>query len=149
MSEQNFANHAKFVPAFHFFLAPVLLINVGVHVYQLFKTPMASTSSVVWGIFGVLLAIALLVMAFLARLFALGVQDRVIRLEERIRCERLLPEDLKPRIGEFTTVQMVGLRFASDAELPSLARKVLDGKVNDRKAIKQMVQNWRADYQRI
>jgi hypothetical protein len=149
MSEQNFANHAKFVPAFHFFLAPVLLINVGVHVYQLFKTPMASTSSVVWGIFGVLLAIALLVMAFLARLFALGVQDRVIRLEERIRCERLLPEDLKPRIGEFTTIQMVGLRFASDAELPSLARKVLDGKVNDRKAIKQMVQNWRADYQRI
>jgi hypothetical protein len=110
---------------------------------------MASASSVVWGIFGVLLAIALLVMAFLARLFALGVQDRVIRLEERIRCERLLPEDLKPRIGEFTTVQMVGLRFASDAELPSLARKVLDGKVNDRKAIKQMVQNWRADYQRI
>jgi hypothetical protein len=149
MSEQNFANHAKFVPAFHFFLAPVLLINVGVHVYQLFKTPMASTSSVVWGTFGVLLAIALLVMAFLARLFALGVQDRVIRLEERIRCERLLPEDLKPRIGEFTTIQMVGLRFASDAELPSLARKVLDGKVNDRKAIKQMVQNWRADYQRI
>jgi uncharacterized membrane protein (DUF485 family) len=149
MSEQNFANHAKFVPAFHFFLAPVLLINVGVHVYQLFKTPMASASSVVWGIFGVLLAIALLVMAFLARLFALGVQDRVIRLEERIRCERLLPEDLKPRIGEFTTIQMVGLRFASDAELPSLARKVLDGKVNDRKAIKQMVQNWRADYQRI
>jgi hypothetical protein len=61
----------------------------------------------------------------------------------------LLPEDLKPRIGEFTTVQMVGLRFASDAELPSLAREVLDGKVNDRKAIKQMVQNWRADYQRI
>lgn len=149
MSEQNFANHAKFVPAFHFFLAPVLLINLGVHVYQLFKTPMASTSSVVWGIFGVLLAIALLVMAFLARLFALGVQDRVIRLEERIRCERLLPEDLKPRIGEFTTIQMVGLRFASDAELPSLAREVLDGKVNDRKAIKQMVQNWRADYQRI
>jgi uncharacterized membrane protein (DUF485 family) len=149
MSEQNFANHAKFVPAFHFFLVPVLLINVGVHVNQLFRTPMASTSSVVWGIFGVLLAIALLVMAFLARLFALGVQDRVIRLEERIRCERLLPEDLKPRIGEFTTIQMVGLRFASDAELPALARKVLDGKVNDRKAIKQMVQNWRADYQRI
>jgi hypothetical protein len=149
MSEQNFANHAKFVPAFHFFLVPVLLINVGVHVYQLFRTPMASTSSVVWAIFGVLLAIALLVMAFLARLFALGVQDRVIRLEERIRCERLLPEDLKPRIGEFTTIQMVGLRFASDAELPALARKVLDGKVNDRKAIKQMVQNWRADYQRI
>jgi hypothetical protein len=127
---------------------PVLLINVGVHVIQLFKPRWLDVFCGV-GIFGVLLAIALLVMAVLARLFALGVQDRVIRLEERIRCERLLPEDLKSRIGELTTIQMVGLRFASDAELPALARKVLDGKVNDRKAIKQMVQNWRADYQRI
>jgi hypothetical protein len=88
-------------------------------------------------------------LAFLARLFALGVQDRVIRLEERMRYQRLLPEDLKPRIGEFTINQLVSLRFASDAELPTLARKVLDGKMIERKAIKQMVQNWRADYQRI
>ena len=82
-------------------------------------------------------------------MMALKVQDRVIRLEERMRYERLLTEDLKPRIGEFTISQLVSLRFASDGELPALARKVLDGKVNDRKAIKQMVQNWRADYQRI
>ena len=92
---------------------------------------------------------ALLVLAFLARIFALGVQDRVIRLEERLRFERLLPDDLKPRIGEFTIDQLVSLRFASDAELPALARTVLDGKVNSRKAIKKMVQNWRADYQRV
>jgi hypothetical protein len=61
----------------------------------------------------------------------------------------LLPEDLKPRIGEFTINQLVSLRFASDAELPNLARKVLDSKMTERKAIKQMVQNWRPDHQRV
>jgi hypothetical protein len=149
MSEQNFSNHAKFVPMFHFFLLPVLLINVGGHVYALFKHPMDSPGAIFHGVFGLIFSIALVVLAFLARVFALGVQDRVIRLEERMRYERLLPADLKPRIEEFTINQLVSLRFASDAELPALARKVLDGKVNDRKAIKQMIQNWRADYQRV
>ena len=149
MSEQNFSNHTKFVPAFHFFLGPVLIINLVGHIYTFIKYSMGSTHAILHGLFGVLLAAALLVMAFLARLFALGVQDRVIRLEERLRYERLLPSDLQPRIGEFTINQLVSLRFASDAELPALARKVLDGKINERKAIKQMVQNWRADYQRV
>jgi hypothetical protein len=99
--------------------------------------------------FSILVSVALLLLALLARLFALGVQDRVIRLEERMRYERLLPHDLSPRINEFTINQLASLRFASDAELPALARKVLDGKMNERKVIKQMVQNWRADYQRI
>ena len=97
----------------------------------------------------ILRAAALLALALSARLMALGVQDRVIRLEERMRYEKLLPSDLQPRIGEFTIAQLVSLRFASDAELPTLARKVLDGKINDRKTIKKMVQNWRADYQRV
>jgi uncharacterized protein DUF6526 len=66
-----------------------------------------------------------------------------------MRYERLLPDDLRPRIYEFTINQLVSLRFASDAELPVLARKVLEAKMSERKAIKQMVQNWRADYQRI
>jgi hypothetical protein len=149
MSEQNFSNHAKSVPAFHFFVGPVLIINVIIHVYLLIKQPMDSAAAIFHGVFGVVLSLALLTLAFLARIFALGVQDRVIRLEERMRYERLLPEDLKPRIGEFTIAQLVSLRFASDAELPALARKVLDGKINERKAIKQMVQNWRADYQRV
>lgn len=152
MSEQNFSNHAKFVPAFHFFLAPVLILNlfwtIAFSIYTLRRSEGDG-----WLIMGVivsiLVAIALLVLTLLARLFALGVQDRVIRLEERLRYERLLPNDLKPRVGEFTVNQLVSLRFASDAELPALARKVLDGKVNDRKAIKQMVQNWRPDFQRV
>ena len=96
-----------------------------------------------------LVAIALILLALLARLFALGVQDRVIRLAERLRYQQLLPADLRPRIGEFTINQLVALRFASDTELPALARKVLDSQVNNRKAIKQMVVNWRADYQRV
>jgi hypothetical protein len=78
----------------------------------------------------------------------LRVQDRVIRLEERLRMQRLLPADLQERIGEFAPGQLVALRFASDSELPGLARKVLDDKVAGGKAIKQMVKNWRADYLR-
>jgi hypothetical protein len=145
---QNYSNHAKFVPAFHFFVGPILIANVigtAVWLYQSIR----QGSHIVHAVFALLVAIALLVLAFLARLFALGVQDRVIRLEERLRYQQLLPDDLKPRIGEFTINQLVSLRFASDAELPTLARKVLDGKMNDRKAIKLMIQSWRADDQRI
>ncbi len=149
MNEQNFSNHAKIVPAFHYFVGPVLMINVVTHCIALFKSFSAPPGFILLSFLAVLSSIAVLMLAFLARLFALGVQDRVIRLEERMRYERLLPEDLKPRIGEFTINQLVSLRFASDAELPTLARKVLDGKMIERKAIKQMVQNWRADYQRI
>jgi hypothetical protein len=152
MSEQqNFSNHPKFVPAFHFFLIPVLLVNLASGAYFVY-----STARHAWGgfalfhaILNLIFAIALIVLAFLARIFALGVQDRVIRLEERLRYQQLLPEDLKPRIGEFTINQLVSLRFASDAELPELARRVLQERLNSRKAIKQMIQNWRADYQRI
>jgi hypothetical protein len=149
MNEQNFSNHAKIVPAFHYFVGPVLMINVVTHCIALFKSFSAPPGFILLSFLAVLSSIAVLMLAFLVRLFALGVQDRVIRLEERMRYERLLPEDLKPLIGEFTINQLVSLRFASDAELPALARKVLDGKMSERKAIKQMVQNWRADYQRI
>jgi hypothetical protein len=143
MAEQNFANHARFVPLFHFFAMPVFVINFGWSLYRL-KTLGISFE----GIFGVLMAAALVVLFFSARLFALAVQDRVIRLEERLRFARLLPADLQPRISEFTIGQIVSLRFASDAELPALARKVLDEKLTERKAIKQLIKNWKPDYLR-
>ncbi len=73
----------------------------------------------------------------------------MIRLEERLRMEEVLPEDLKGRIGEFTTEQLIALRFASDEELPELARRVLDEGISDRKDIKKAVTSWRADHQRI
>ena len=143
MSEQNFSNHTKFVPAFHFFVLPVLLLNLGSAVVR-WKASLWSVGGAIW----VLTSVALVVGFLTARLFALKVQDRVIRLEERLRYERLLPQDLQARFGEFTPGQLVSLRFASDAELPVLVRKVLDEKIEDRKAIKKQIKNWRADHLR-
>jgi len=143
MAEQNFANHAKLFPPFHFFVVPVLLVNFVWSIYRL-KTWAYSFD----GFLNVAVAAALILGFFSARRFALMVQDRVIRLEERLRYQRLLPADLQPRIGEFTVDQIVSLRFASDAELPALARKVLDEKMTQRKVIKQLVKNWRPDYLR-
>ena len=87
-------------------------------------------------------------MAASLRVMSLSVQDRVIRMEMQLRLERMLPADLRPRIGEFNVEQLVGLRFAGDEELPALARQVLEEKLTNRKAIKQRVKNWRPDYQR-
>jgi hypothetical protein len=143
MTEQNFANHAKTVPAFHLFVLPVLALNVVWSVYR-WKASFWSIDGAVW----VLTSVAILMGFLLARMFALSVQDRVIRLEERLRCERLLPQDLQPRIVELEPGQLISLRFASDAELPALARRVLDEKIKDRKVIKQQIKNWRADYLR-
>ena len=143
MKEQNFSNHTKLVPAFHFFVLPVLAANFIGQFYWFFKSGFA-----LGRILPLLLAAALITLALLARLFALKVQDRVIRLEERLRYERLLPADLQARIPELTLDQFVSLRFASDAELPGLVRKVLDEKLTNRKSIKRLVQSWRADYLR-
>jgi Family of unknown function (DUF6526) len=144
MAEQSFSNHAKYVPAFHFFGVPVFAINLVTSIVHWYKLGLFSFQ----GALGFFVALALLVTLFSARIGMLGVQDRVIRMEERLRYEKLLPADLRPRIDEFSVAQLVSLRFASDAELPALARRVLDEKVSDRKSIKRMVQNWRPDYLR-
>jgi hypothetical protein len=143
MAEQNFQNHGKIVPIFHFFAIPVFVINFGWSLYRLWQLGISFA-----GIFGVILAAALVVLVFEARLFALAVQDRVIRLEERLRYERVLPVDLRARCGELTVGQIVSLRFVCDAELPALATKVLDEKLTERKAIKRLIKTWRPDYQR-
>jgi hypothetical protein len=143
MTEQNFANHRTRWPPFDFFVVPVMIINLINSLYWWIKM-----GFLLRGVLSVLVALALLVGFLTARTMALKVQDRVIRLEERLRYERILPADLKPRVGEFTVAQLVSLRFASDAELPGLARKVLEDKMTERKAIKQMVQSWRPDYLR-
>ena len=143
MEEQNFKNHGKFVPLYHFFTLPVLVINF---VWSLFRMWHLGLS--VQGVFGVLLAAALFLGALYGRLFALAVQNRLIRLEERQRYERVLSEELRWRADELTTNQFVSLRFASDDELPALMRKVLDEKLDNRKTIKQLIKNWRPDYLR-
>jgi hypothetical protein len=143
MAEQSFANHTKLVPTFHFLVLPVLVLNLVQSIYRLVHIGFR------WeGWVGALTALALVLLAFHARLFALRVQDRVIRLEERQRLGQLLPEDLQLRIAEFTPRQLIALRFASDEELPVLARKVLNDKVTDSKTIKQSVKQWRSDYLR-
>jgi Family of unknown function (DUF6526) len=140
---QNLQNHVRIVPAYHLFVFPVLFVNIGWTIYRLVKFPLSFGT-----VFGVILAVALLLLALYARLFALSVQDRVIRLEMRLRLAELLPPDLRTRIPEFTVAQLVSMRFACDAELSALARKVLDEKMNDRKSIKQLVKDWQGDYVR-
>ena len=143
MSEvQNVKNHSKFVPAFHFFVVPIFLVNIVWSIERLVHSFSEGT------VVSLLVALALLVLAFSARLMALTVQDRVIRLEMRMRMQQVLPADLRPRIGEFTVGQLVSLRFASDAELPDLSRKVLQENLTDRKAIKQLVRDWQPDFLR-
>ena len=139
---QNLENHTKFVPAFHMFMLPVFLVNLGWRLYEL-KNGIGMSS-----VMSVLLAVAFLVLSLSARIFALTVQDRVIRLEMQLRLERLLSADLRARIAEFTVPQLVSLRFAGDDELPALARQVLEEKLTDRKTIKSRVKNWRPDFLR-
>jgi hypothetical protein len=140
MSEvQNFENHPRSVPLFHMVALPIFLANLIWSVYRVIR--LHSGESVI----GLLLALAFMLTAFYARTFALTVQDRVIRLEMRLRMREILEADLHPRIPEFSVGQLVALRFANDAELPALARKVLDEKLTDRKVIKKLIQNWQAD----
>lgn len=141
--EQNLSNHTRFFPPFHFFVLPVMLLNFGWSIYR-WKVVEFSLD----GLVSVIFAFAVLVGFISVRTMAMKVQDRVIRLEERLRFERVLPADLQSRIPEFTIQQLVALRFASNSELPELARKVLDENVKDRKAIKQLIKTWRPDYLR-
>lgn len=144
MSEiQSLEHHRKYVPAYHFVASTVLLANLIWAGWSLFR------SFSIGGVIALLTAFALLILFFYVRVFPLGVQDRLIVLEERMRLERLLPPDGRGRIGEFTKGQLVGMRFASDAELPELAMKVLDGGVSGREDIKKLIKEWRADTLRI
>jgi uncharacterized membrane protein YciS (DUF1049 family) len=143
MKQQDFSNHTRVVPAFHMVALPILLLNLIDQIYRIVHLGLSFDTVV-----AVLLAVALIIVALYARLFALTVQDRVIRLEMRLRLEQVLPPDLKPRIPQFTVNQLVAMRFASDAELPDLARRIVEEKMDNRKSIKQLIKTWKADYLR-
>jgi hypothetical protein len=140
---QSFENHAKFVPAYHYWTTAMVVVLLLWAVVRLVQDLSIDRAMIA------LLTVTLAVVGLWARVFALQAQDRVIRLEERLRMRELLPSELHDRIGEFTTRQLIALRFASDAELPELARRVLEEPIEDAKTIKQAIKDWRPDHQRL
>lgn len=143
MAEQSFSNHTQVFPPFHFFVLPIMALNF---IWSILRWRRGEYS--LDGLILVVAAAGLLLGFLCVRMMVMKVQDRVIRLEERLRFERALPADLQARIPEFTIDQLVAMRFASNAELPELARKVLDEPIKERKAIKQMIKTWRPDFSR-
>lgn len=139
---QSAEHHTRIVPGYHYVLFGILTINLILRTIWAVRTP---TLVNLWGI---VMAVGFILIGWYLRIFPLAVQDRVIRLEERMRLGRLLPPELRPRLGEFTRQQLVGLRFASDEELPALAARVLNEGITSKKAIKHLVTQWRADHLR-
>jgi len=141
-SSQNFENHGQVIPLYHGFVFFTFVANVLWAGWGAYQAPGVGTA------LALVMAVALIVFFFYARIFALKVQDRVIRLEMRLRLQELLPADMRRHIPELSVDQLVALRFASDAELPALVSRVVADRVVDRKAIKKMVKDWQADYLR-
>ncbi len=139
---QNYKNHTRLLPAFHFFVLPVLFLNILNAARYLWRTPNPGTG------FELVVAAALLTLGLLSRVQAVTVQDRVIRLEMRLRLRQLLPPDLQVHIQSLTLAQLIGLRFASDDELAELVREIVAGKLQTAKDIKLRVKNWQADFLR-
>jgi hypothetical protein len=140
---QTFENHARIIPAFHGGVFFAFVINFLWSAYRLIRVPSADS------FVALLVAAALVGLFFYTRIFATTAQDRVIRLEQKLRLERLLPSDLRARIDDFTVKQLIALRFAGDDELPDLCRRVLADKITDQKAIKKSIKRWNPDHLRV
>jgi hypothetical protein len=142
---QSYKNHARFDPMFHFFLAPLLLINLGFAIYATIHAwPFLAHRDLWW----IVMSVALIVLAGLARSYALKVQDRVIRLEEKHRLAALVSPEQLAELDSLTVKQYVALRFASNPELPELARRAVREALSQ-KQIKEAIVAWRADYDRV
>jgi hypothetical protein len=139
---QTYANHAKYDPWFHFFLLPVAALMVLGSIWAIITNPgLRSGRYLVFSLW-------LLVLALKTRTYSLRQQDRIIRLEERLRLTTVLPEDLQRRIPELSDAQLIALRFASDTELTGLVQRTLSDNLAP-KQIKQSITGWRPDYSRI
>ena len=138
---QTLANHARYDPLFHFFALPVFGITWILSIVMLVHHPGFHSAWLV------VLATAGVIVVVKARAFPLKVQDRVIRLEERLRLMSLLPEAQRPLIGKLTEDQLIGLRFASDEEVAALAQRAVTENLS-RSDIKKAIRNWRPDYWR-
>jgi hypothetical protein len=140
---QTYANHTRWSPVYHFFVSPVVGLYALYMLWTAIRSPSWATGA------DALVALAIYAGLVMARVFALTVQNRLIRLEERLRLERLLPADQLAASGRLTTRQLIALRFASDGELPGLVQRVVAGELTEPKAIKQAVREWRGDYLRV
>ena len=136
---QSFEHHTRLVPPYHFGISLIFVVNLIWSLYLMVKSFSWPT------VLGALMALAFVGIFAYIRVFVMTVQDRVIRLEMRLRLKEILPTDLKPRIGELSVEQLIGLRFASDDEMASLVREVLEKKIADRKEVKRRVKNWQPD----
>ena len=140
---QTYKNHLRFLPGFHYFVLPVLLANVVIAIRHIFKAPSLDTG---WA---AAVAMAIFLGILYGRRQALTVQDRLIRLEQQLRFARILPADLQAGVAELRTRHLVGLRFASDAEVPELIRRIRAGELDKTTEIKKAVRDWQADYLRV
>ena len=142
MKQQNYSNHLRWFPLFHFVAAPILVGYLVWTVWAAFQAPSADR------IWTAVFALGVFIAALASRAMAVRVQDRVIRLEMRLRLAAILPADLRADIPRLTPSQLVALRFASDGELPALVRQVLSGTLADQRAIKKAIVSWQADHLR-
>jgi Family of unknown function (DUF6526) len=142
-TQQTYANHTRWHPLFHFFVMPVLLINFVWSIVVFVRTPGWNQGE--W----IVVSAALVGLALVARTNALKVQDRIIRLEEKLRYQQLLSAELAPQAGSLPMGQMIALRFASDGELEGLVREVLAGRLTKSAEIKKAIKNWRGDTFRV
>ena len=143
MVAQTYTSHRRFIPLYHFVAVPILFINAIVLI-------VVAVRGFSWmAVWSVIVAIALAALAWEVRGMATRAQDRIIRLEETLRLQRLLPADLRSRVGELTTSQLIGLRFSDDAEVPELCRAVLNGELKGREDIKRRITKWRPDTLRV
>jgi hypothetical protein len=140
--EQNYQNHTRVFPLFHYIVMPILIGNFLVSVWHLWETPNLST---VWS---TILAFGLVALALATRAMAVTVQDRVIRLEMQLRLMRVLSPELQGRIASLGRAHFVALRFAADDELPELVREITDGRLHTQKEIKLRVKRWQPDWLR-
>lgn len=141
--QQTYANHTRWHSPFHFFVVPVMLINFFWSIVEFYQHPGWNQG---WWI---VVSLALVVLTLLCRTNALKVQDRIIRLEERLRYQQLFPADLAPQAGSLAVGQIIALRFAPDEELEGLVREVLGGRLTKPAEIKKAIKNWRADTFRV
>jgi hypothetical protein len=139
---QTFKTHRRTHPLWHYVAFPLLLLNVVASVWHAVRIP------TMWNGWGVVVAIAILIAVFAARVQTLTVQNRLIRLEMRMRLRETLPAAMHGRINELSVRQLVGLRFAGDAELPALVDRCLKGELKDDEAVKKEVRDWQADFVR-